>query len=146
MSFALTDNQTEIELWCASYVTAFSAYDAAGIGHHWAFPAVITQFGRRISFSRQEDFDANTSALLSFYDAQGVKRADRSLIDVLPLNADTAAITVADTMRSEDESAIVEWRAAYVLQRVNQDWKAIMAVADGELAAWRQRGTPLGRA
>ena len=99
-----------------------------------------------MSFASQSDFDANTSALLSFYEAQGVKRADRSLIDILLLNGDTVAITVADTMRAEDGSAIVDWRAAYVLQRVGEDWKAIMAVADGELAAWRQRGTPLGRA
>lgn len=142
----MTDHRGELERWCASYVTAFSAYDASGIGGHWAFPAVITQSGRRMSFANQTDFDANTNALLSFYEAQGVKRADRSLIDILLLNGDTAAITVADTMRAEDGSAIVDWRAAYVLQRVGEDWKAVMAVADGELAAWRQRGTPLGRA
>lgn len=141
----MTLDRKEIEGWCKSYVTAFSAYDAPGIGAHWAFPAVITQAGRRISFRSREEFDANTAALLSFYQRHGVDRADRQLVDLLALNDATVAITVADTMRTSDGSPIVDWRAAYVLQRIDLEWKAIMAVADGELAAWRERGTPLGR-
>ena len=36
---------------------------------------------------------------------------------------------------------IAGWQAAYVLQRVSGDWRAVMAVADGETEAWAARGT-----
>ena len=51
---------------------------------------------------------------------------------------------VSDAMFTEDGTEIAYWQAAYVLQRVDGVWKAVMAVADGETEAWAARGTPLG--
>jgi len=51
---------------------------------------------------------------------------------------------VSDVMSTANGDEIASWQAAYVLQRVNGAWKAVMAVADGETDAWAARGTPLG--
>ena len=51
---------------------------------------------------------------------------------------------VADRMLDATGAVIAEWQASYVLQRVAGTWKAVMAVADGEVDAWTARGTPLG--
>jgi len=142
----MTDSTLEVELseWCQSYVTAFSAYDVSGIEDHWAFPALIIHGRTRMVFKSAEHFSRNTSALLSFYKRQGVVRADRKLVSCLMMNSDVAAMTVSDRMIDAAEQEIVSWRAAYVLQRIDGGWRAVSAVADGEGAAWKARGTPLG--
>ena len=140
----MTDLSREVDAWCQSYVTAFSAYAAPAIGAHWQFPALILRSGRSIPFNSQEQFDANTGALLQFYRAQGVACAKRKLIDCFGVSQDTAAMRVSDEMVTGQGALIVFWEAAYVLNRVNGIWKAVLAVADGELDAWTARGTPLG--
>lgn len=141
----MTKLKAELGAWCQSYVTAFSNYDALGISSHWTFPALIVSSGRSLVFKSAEHFDQNTSALLGFYETQNVERAVRSVIDYLPLNAETVSMTVADQMLAPDGSVIVEWQAAYVLQLIDGKWRAVMALADGELEAWGKRGTPLGK-
>ncbi|MDG1825712.1 MAG: hypothetical protein P8H62_05525 [Henriciella sp.] len=142
----MTNLRDELEAWCQSYVTAFSAYDAPAISSHWTFPAVIAQSGRSLSFKSAEHFDQNTSALLGFYKAQDVDKAVRTVVDFLPMNDETVAMTVADKMLTPKGEIIVEWQAAYVLQRIDGKWRAVMALADGEVSAWANRGTPLGKA
>jgi ketosteroid isomerase-like protein len=144
MSCALTELLPELEAWCLSYVTAFSAYDAEAIAAHWTFPAVIAQSGRSLAFKSAEHFTKNTNALLGFYKRHHVDRAVRHVAEILPMNDETVAMTVSDKMLDPDGAEIVAWQAAYVLQRIKGDWKAVMALADGEVAAWAARGTPLG--
>ena len=141
----MTKLKSELEAWCQSYVTAFSNYDAPGISSHWTFPALIVSSGRSLTFKSAEHFDQNTSALLGFYKTQDVYRAVRSMIDYLPMNPETVSMTVADQMLTKDGAVIVEWQAAYVLQVIDGKWRAVMALADGEVAAWEKRGTPLGK-
>lgn len=140
----MSDLSAELSAWCRSYVAAFNAQDAEAIAQHWTFPALTTQAGRSFSFKSEEHFARNTSILLGFYRAQQVDRVARELVDCHLLHTDAAAMVVADVMytASGDESA--RWQAAYVLQRVDEAWKAVMAVADGETEAWAARGTPLG--
>ena len=138
------DLQTELSSWCASYVEAFSAYDAAGIEDHWTFPAFIIHDGGRTTFKTPGQFSANTSALLSFYKRRGVARAERKLISCMSLSTDVASMQVHDVMLNADAQNIVEWHAGYMLQRSGGTWKAVCAVATGETAAWRAIGTPLG--
>ncbi len=142
MNMELSD---ELATWCASYVKAFSAYDSSGVADHWLFPALITQEGRTILFKDRDRFDANTRSLLSFYRKQGVVRAERILIDAMAMNEDNASMRVEDRMVDEDGAVIVSWQAAYVLTRTRKGWRAVLAAADGEMDAWKARGTPLGR-
>lgn len=130
--------------WCQSYVAAFNNQDAEVIAAHWTFPAVTTQAGRSYAFKSADHFAKNTEILLGFYRAQQVHRVERQVLDVLSLHQGAVSMTVADAMFTEDGTEIVQWQAAYVLQRIEGQWKAVMAVADGETDAWAARGTPLG--
>lgn len=141
----MTDLKAELGAWCQSYVTAFSNYDTPGISSHWTFPALIVSSGRSLTFKSAEHFDQNTSALLDFYKVQKVDRAVRSVIEYLEMNPETVSMTVADQMLTKDGAVIVEWQAAYVLQLIDGKWRAVMALADGEVSAWEKRGTPLGK-
>lgn len=141
------DNETfEIELsnWCQSYVERFSAYDAGGIEAHWSFPALIVHGDAQVVFKTGEHFTANTENLLSFYKKQGVARADRKLLSCASMGAGAAMITVEDRMLDSSGAEFVTWQASYVLRDTKDGWRAIFAVANGEGAAWIERGTPLG--
>lgn len=134
----------ELDAWCQSYVTAFSTYDVAAIGAHWAFPALILVNGAPVLLPSREKFDRNTQNLCAFYRAQSVAAAERKLLDVLVMTSTTAAICVADTMLNEAGEEITSWRAAYTLTRTQEGWRACLADVGGEMAAWAARGTPLG--
>ena len=144
MSSALTNLRTDLEAWCRSYVTAFESYDAEAIASHWTFPALTTQAGRSFTFKSAEHFAKNTGLLLGFYKAQGVHSVERRVIDLLNMSAGAVSMTVQDRMLDNNGQEIAGWQAAYVLQRVDGAWKAVAAVADGEVDAWAARGTPLG--
>jgi|GEM_PF-1029954 len=143
MSSALTDLDAELSAWCQSYVDAFNTEDASAIAAHWTFPALSTQAGRSFTFKSEEHFAKNTEILLGFYQAQSVHRVERALVSAQRLHRDTASMIVSDVMYTADGQEIAHWQAAYVLQRVDGTWKAVMAVADGETEAWAARGTPL---
>ncbi|MEM7458141.1 MAG: hypothetical protein AAF331_01640 [Pseudomonadota bacterium] len=136
--------KTELENWCQSYVSAFADYDAERISQHWTFPALTTQAGRSFVFKSDEHFAKNTARLLEFYRSQAVARVERKIVDCGLLHQDAASMVVSDVMFTERNDPIASWQAAYVLQRVDGAWKAVMAVADGEIDAWAARGTPLG--
>ncbi len=136
--------EAELSTWCQSYVAAFNAEDAEAIAAHWAFPALTTQVGRSFTFKSAEHFAKNTDRLLRFYEAQQVHRVERRLVSCQQMHEGTASMIVSDVMSTANGDEIASWQAAYVLQRVNGAWKAVMAVADGETDAWAARGTPLG--
>ena len=140
----MTDLREDLEAWCRSYVAAFESYDAEAIASHWTFPALTTQAGRSFTFKSAEHFAKNTGLLLGFYKAQAVESVERRVVDLLSMSADAVSMTVQDRMLRGDGQEIATWQAAYVLQRVDGAWKAVAAVADGEVDAWAARGTPLG--
>ena len=143
-SLVLSELSADLTTWCQSYVSAFMDYNAGSIAAHWTFPALTTQAGRSFVFKSHEHFANNTTRLLDFYREQGVARVERTLIEFHLLHRDAASMIVADIMKSKVGDEIASWEAAYVLQRVEGAWKAVMAVADGETDAWAARGTPLG--
>ena len=144
MSLALSDLRADLDAWCRSYVTAFESYDAEAIAAHWTFPALTTQVGRSFTFKNAEHFAKNTGLLLGFYKAQKVACVERSVAEHLPMSPGAVSMTVQDRMLDADGNEIAAWKAAYILQNVDGAWKAVAAVADGEVDAWAARGTPLG--
>ncbi|MCR9269876.1 MAG: hypothetical protein NXH72_07825 [Hyphomonadaceae bacterium] len=140
----MSDLRSELEDWCASYISAFMAWDAACIAAHWTFPALTTQAGKSFAFTSAEHFEKNTARLLSFYQNQNVQTVERKVDAVLPMSETAISLTVKDRMLDQHGAQIAGWTAAYILQRVDGRWKAVAAVADGEVAAWAARGTPLG--
>lgn len=144
MSSGLTDVRGELEAWCQSYVDSFCAYDAEAIAAHWSFPALTTQAGRSFAFKSADHFAKNTGLLLGFYKRQKVAKVERQVIETLVLHRDAVSMTVSDAMLTAEGEILATWQAAYVMQRIDGAWKAVMAVADGETEAWAARGTPLG--
>lgn len=134
----------ELDAWCQSYVAAFSAYDVPAIGAHWTFPAIILAGGAPVLLASRDKFDRNTERLCTFYRAQRVTRAERRLVDHFPMTPTTAAMRVTDTMLDAEGNEIVAWEAAYTLTQTPEGWRACLADARGEMAAWSARGTPLG--
>ncbi|MDJ0921092.1 MAG: hypothetical protein QNI84_08180 [Henriciella sp.] len=140
----MTDLAAELDAWCASYTAAFSAYDAAAVSSHWAFPALILQGEHRIVFDTEAKFTRNTTNLLDFYRRQKVDRAERVLLEASPMGKRATTMRVEDRMLTPGGDLIATWQASYVLQKLSGAWRAVSAVADGETAAWAARGTPLG--
>lgn len=136
--------QEELADWCASYVTAFEAKDSAGIGAHWSFPSLILSKGQRFVFKSEDKFRANTDMLLSFYEVQGVTRVNRRVVSAMQMTDQAASMLVSDEMLNASGEVLAAWEAAYTLQRIDGSYRAVMAAADGEVAAWAARGTPLG--
>ncbi|MEO9968317.1 MAG: hypothetical protein ABJG15_00585 [Hyphomonadaceae bacterium] len=145
MSMTGTVLRGELEAWCAHYIEAFMAFDAEAIGAAWTYPATVNQAGRIFVFEDQERFVRNTKKLCEFYKRQGVARAERRVVEVLSLGKDTASMLVSDIMYDAAGSALAQWQAGYTLVRIDGDWKAVFAVADGETESWAARGTPLGQ-
>ena len=144
MSDKLAALEIELSKWCQSYVGAFNAYDAEEIGRHWMFPALIISAGRSWVFQDAENFTRNTNTLLAFYEREGVARAERKLVSCMEMSEDVVAMVIADRMYTATDALIVQWRASYVMQKMHTGWFAVCAAADGEVEAWRARGTPLG--
>ncbi|MEL6661655.1 MAG: hypothetical protein AAFR33_01535 [Pseudomonadota bacterium] len=136
--------EDELSAWCHSYVEAFSAYDIPAIGSHWVFPATLLIKSAPVILKSREAFDANTEKLCVFYRDQGVVRARRELIAVLSMTPTTASIRVEDVMEDTTGAAIATWQAGYTLTKTSNGWRACLADAGGEIAAWAARGTPLG--
>ncbi len=145
MSAPVAALQAELEAWCAHYIDAFCAFDAEAIAAAWAFPATVSQNGRMFLFSDQAAFARNTEKLYGFYQRQGLVRAERRVLEVLSLGPETAAMRVTDVMFDSAGAVLAQWEAGYTLQRVERDWRAVFAVADGETESWAARGTPLGQ-
>ena len=133
-----------MEAWCASYVAAFERSDAEAIAEHWTFPAITTQAGQSFAFKSAEHFQKNTDRLLGFYQRQGVVSVHRKIQSHFDMSTIAVAMTVADEMRNASGVVLASWHAAYVLQRHQNKWHAVAAIADGEVDAWAARGTPLG--
>jgi len=136
-------SRAEAKAFFDGYADCFSRGDVAGVLAHWSLPAFIS--GPRSGvFSDADAFLANTQALCAFYAAQGVVRADKTILDVQPQFDGVALARTGDRLSDATGKTVAEWEHVYMLRREDAGWKAFLAIADGELAAWEARGTPLG--
>lgn len=136
--------KTELEAWCASYVTAFEAFDVEAIGQHWAFPAMVVSNRHQLVMADSDAFNRNTGKLTSFYERQNARKVRRQVLQANVMLAESAMMRVKDTISTPAGDPITEWVSAYVLRKTDAGWKAIFADATGEADAWAARGTPLG--
>ena len=125
------------------YVNAFNRSDAAGIAEQCAFPATITVPSGTHVFD-EAAFCKNVRALCDFYRRQGVAKASKRVTSVQPLSANVASVTTEDALFDERGQMIASWQHGYLLRQDQGKIRAFAAIADGEIAAWAARGTPLG--
>ena len=133
----------EIARFFEDYAEAFGRGDADAICALWAFPAFFVARGKRAALD-QAAFRANTEAILAFYRARGIKRAEKRALGAEALFDGLWLARSADRLLDAGGQAIAEWEHAYLLSRTDSGLRAVAAFPDGELDAWDARGTPLG--
>ena len=127
-----------------SYAAAFSKGDARAITGFWAFPAFVTTPQGNAAFEDPERFEANTTALCAFYSRQGLTKVEAETVSINELHQGIALVKTHYRLYGNQDSLIVAWMHTYLIRHERDDIKLITAIADGELAAWEARGTPLG--
>lgn len=127
----------------AAYADAFTRMEPSAVTSLWLFPALVSAAGRSAAFDHPDHFEANTAILMGFYARQGVVRVEKVLLGAMGPSADTAFAVTHDRLFDRNGAIVAEWRHGYLVRLVDMGWRAIGAVADGELEAWRDRGTPL---
>lgn len=133
----------QVEEFFERYAQAFSRFDVDAVCDLWAYPAYFAGRGKRASLD-EEQFRANKHALCAFYKSQGMAGAGKRVVDFSPLTETVASVRTADEIVDDAGATIINWEHAYLVSETPDGLRAIVAMPDHELAAWRARGTPLG--
>jgi hypothetical protein len=134
---------TQVDAFFQDYADAFSRQDIDRVCELWDYPAFMSYAGRQAVLDRPA-FRRNTAALCDFYRGQGLARAEKQVLELARLTATTATVRTQDRLFDADGRLITEWEHVYLLSETPAGIKVAAALPDNELAAWRERGTPLG--
>jgi hypothetical protein len=132
----------QVETFFKDYVRAFSNQDIDEVCLSWSYPAFMVFGGKQVARDT-ESFRSLVVRLCAFYTAQGMKRAEKELIDLVPLTETTEAVRTKDMLYDADGKIVTEWEHAYLLSDTAVGIKIAAAMPDGEHRAWCERGTPL---
>lgn len=133
----------QVQLLFSDYADAFSVRAIDRITESWTFPAFILFSGKQIGFDRQAFYD-NATRLCAFYGAQGVVRAHKEIVALYHFTTTNASVKTADKLYDATDQLIAEWEHVYLLTETADGLKIAAAIADNEVCAWRDRGTPIG--
>jgi hypothetical protein len=133
----------EIERYFDDYAEAFSRGDVDAVCALWAYPAFFVARGKRAALD-EAAFRANTEAILAFYRARGMARAEKRVLAADTLFDGLWLARTADRLLDAEGLVIAQWEHTYLLSRTASGLRAVAAMPDGELDAWQARGTPLG--
>ncbi len=133
----------QVDAFFQGYADAFSREDVDTICALWDYPAFMSYEGRQAVLDRDQ-FRQNTFGLCAFYRAQGLVRAEKRVLELARLAQTTASVRTEDRLYNAAGELIAEWEHVYLLSATAGGIKAVAALPDNELRAWRDRGTPLG--
>jgi|SRR5579859_428188 len=133
----------QVDAFFQDYALAFSRRDVDHVCALWDYPAFMSYEGRQAVLD-QKDFRLNTTRLCDFYERQGLRHAEKQVLELAHLTATTATVRTRDRLFNADGGLIAEWEHVYLLSETAQGIRVAAAMPDNELAAWRARGTPLG--
>jgi hypothetical protein len=133
----------QVDAFFQGYAAAFSREDVDEICALWDYPAFMSYEGRQAVLDKDQ-FRQNTFALCAFYRARGLARAEKQVLELARLTPTTASVRTEDRLYNSSGDLIAEWEHVYVLSETANGIKAVAALPDNELRAWRERGTPLG--
>jgi hypothetical protein len=134
----------DVEHFFTGYAKAFTDMDVDEVCARRSYPAFMAGRGKQAALD-EAAFRQNTVALCDFYRAQGVARAEKQVLELVPLTETTATVRTADTLFDAHGDLVAAWEHVYLLTETPSGVRVAVALPDGELAAWRSRGTPLGR-
>jgi hypothetical protein len=135
----------DFEAWFAGYAAAFGRRDVESVAALWAFPATLVARGRSVCFDAAA-FRANTEKLCAFYARQGMAAAHKAVLGAEELFPGLWLVRTADRLTDAAGAEIAAWEHLYLIAETEAGLRALAAMADGEVAAWEKRGTPLGSA
>jgi len=127
-----------------NYAAAFTECDISAIAELWQFPAYITTEGASAAYEEPQAFKKNIVQLCDFYQRQGMAYAQKAVLQTQPLYPRLVMVRTKDELFDGNDRVITSWEHSYIMRLTGTGWKAIAAFADGEIAAWRANGTPLG--
>ncbi len=133
----------QVHAFFEDYADAFSSHSVERIQALWSFPAFMCFGGRQTALDR-DAFRANVVNLCAFYEAQGVVRAEKQVLELSRLTDTTASTRTADILRDADGGIVAEWEHVYLLVETADGIRIAAALPDNEVRAWKERGTPLG--
>jgi hypothetical protein len=133
----------EAQDFFTAYAKAFTAMDVDEVCARWSYPAFMAARGKQATLD-EAAFRTNTVALCDFYRAQGVARAEKRVLELVRLTETTSTVRTADTLFDAKGDLVAAWEHVYLLTETPVGVRVAVALPDGELAAWRSRGTPLG--
>jgi len=132
----------EIEAFFAGYVDAFARWDFDAVAALWMSPGLFMTPAGSLALDA-DAFRDNGAQLLAFYRAQGVSRPEGELVGCERLHDGVVLTRMRYRLFDMSGAQVVEWEHDYILRRTGEGWRAAFAVADGEIAAWAARGTPM---
>ena len=134
----------EAQAFFERYAASFTRGDIAAVSDARAMPCFISG-PRSGAFADAEAFARNTEGLLAFYAAQGLARAEKTVLSAQEQYDGVTLVRTADRLSDASGEEIACWEHVYLMRRFSDGWKVVAAVCDGEVEAWAARGTPLGR-
>lgn len=133
--------QDEMAAFFADYVDAFARRDADALSELWEpvglFPSPTGNFAMP-----RDAFRDHCVTLMDFYRQQGVVQPHGELVSADELFPDVAQARMAYRMQGEGDAVIAAWEHVYIL-RYSDRWRISLTIADGEMAAWAERGVQL---
>ena len=135
--------RADAQEYFSRFQDAFTALNFNAVRELWSFPAMIHSPMANWVLNKH-DFDKNTKVLCDFYERQGMKRVEAVVTEFFPLAYNVASVRTQFKLFNQDNHKLIEWNHAYVLRDTGGDIRAISTICDGEVAAWEERGTPLG--
>lgn len=133
--------QDEIRDFFVTYVDAFARRDAKKLSEAWDAVGLFPSPTGNFAMSRDE-FGAHLETLLDFYEQQGVVLPVGELLFTEELFPNVVHARMAYRMLGDKDVVIAEWEHVYVLRR-SDCWRISLTIADGEMAAWAERGAQL---
>lgn len=131
----------ELAQFFAEYLDAFAREDADALSQLWddvgLFPSPTGNFAMT-----RDAFREHCVMLMEFYRQQGVIYPEGELHSAIELFPNVAEARMAYRMIGEEAKIITEWEHVYLLRRSDR-WRVSLTIADGEMAAWANKGTGL---
>ena len=131
----------EISAFFVKYLDAFACEDSDALSELWdtvgLFPSPTGNFAMQ-----REAFRNHCVTLMEFYRKQGVILPQGALLSATELFLNVAQARMAYRMLGEDDELIAAWEHVYLLRRTDR-WRVFLTIADGEMAAWAEKGATL---
>ncbi|ACT58067.1 hypothetical protein [Hirschia baltica] len=133
----------EIQTYFNDYADAFASYDFKAIRNMWSLPCLVTSNKRNLAFSDPTEFLESLTKLGTFGKSVGMTKMQKIVVENCEIAPETVSAITKDTIFNQDGEVIVSWEQTYILQRIDNQWKAIATISTGEVTSWAAMGSKL---